>query len=206
MKLRAVTLGGAALAAMLFAAPAYADVYATNPTPQERAETDRLNGAAAVRAQTDADANAAARAQYNANEAAVQRDRARYEADRARYDAERAAYERNRDRLARDGYGDARRWDVFFGASRFRDLGAMRSRDLVGLKVSTRGGARVGYIRDFDTNRYGRITRVAIGVGNGNLAWVDSDDLRFDPMTRVVFTTLSRDQIGTAARMRYPRF
>ncbi len=195
MKLRALMLGSALLFAAL---PAFADVYATNPTPGERAQTEQLNAGAAARAHSDADQDAAARADFNARQDAVDRDRARYQADRARYERDRARYDRD--------YGDARRWDVFFGHGRFQDVEALSPRQLIGLRVSTRGGGRVGLIRDVDTNRYGRISRVAIGIGGGNAAWVDTDDLRYDPATNVVYTTLSRDQVGAMARLRYPRF
>ena len=201
MKLRTLMLctavGTLFVAGPLAAAPS--DPYNTNPTPQERAQTDQLNNAAANQAHGDADADAAARARHDADLNAFDRDSDRANADRARYERDRAGYD------ARNG-GDARRWNAFFGFDRFRDVTAMPSRDLMGLRVSTRGGSRVGVIGDVDTNRYGRITRVAIRVGGGGIAWVDADDLRFDPRTRVVFTTLSRDDVNGMAHMGNPRF
>jgi hypothetical protein len=38
------------------------------------------------------------------------------------------------------------------------------------------------------------------------MAWIDTDDLRFDPRTRVVYTVLSRDDVNGMAHMRNPRF
>ena len=203
MKLRSLTLGSAALAGtLLFAGASVADpndYYNTNPTPNERAQTDQLNGNAAANAHGDADANDAAHNNYNAA-------RSDYDRNRDAYDAQRAAYERDRARYNRENAGYAHRWNAFYGYSRFRDVMAMPSRDLIGLTVSTRGGNRVGRIRDVDTNNYGRITRVAIGVGGGNTAWVDADDLRYDPGTRAVLTDLTRDQVNGMAHMNYPRF
>lgn len=207
MKLRTMMLctavGTLFLAGPLAAAPS--DPYNTNPTPQERIQTDQLNGAAANRAHSDADADAAARANHDADVDAFNRDNDRVNADRARYERDRSRYERDR-----DGYearnGDARRWNAFFGYGRFRDVTAMQSRDLMGLKVSTRDGRRIGVIGDVDTNRYGRITRVAIRIGGGSMAWVDTDDLRFDPRANVVYTVLSRDDVSGMAHMRNPRF
>ncbi|HEY0303009.1 MAG TPA: hypothetical protein VGC36_16805 [Rhizomicrobium sp.] len=170
---RALALG--ALVALLAAPPAFADYYNTNPTPAERAATERLNSDAAVRARGDAGPDFGA----GRNVAPSGPDRA---------------------------FGDARRWDAFYGKARFRDIAALPARELIGLRVSTRGGGRIGVVRDVDTNRYGRVTRVAIGVAGGNLAWVDADDLRFDPTARVIYTTLSRGEVDSMARMRYPRF
>lgn len=208
MKLRTMMLATAVgtlfLAGPLAAAPS--DPYNTNPTPQERAQTDQLNNAAANRAHGDADADAQARANHDADVDAFNRDNDRANADRARYENDRARYERDRDGYEARNSGDARRWNAFFGYGRFRDVTAMQSRDLMGLRVSTRDGGRIGVISDVDTNRYGRITRVAIRVGGGNMAWVDTNDLRFDPRTRVVYTTLSRDDMNGMAHMRNPRF
>ena len=135
MKLRTLMLctavGTLFLAGPLSAAPS--DPYNTNPTPEERVQTEQLNSAAANRAHGDADADAAARANHDADVNTFNRDNDRANADRARYERDRAGYD------ARNG-GDARRWNAFFGYSRFRDVNAMQSRDLMGLRVSTRDG------------------------------------------------------------------
>jgi hypothetical protein len=206
MNFRATTLGGAALAGvLLLAGPALAqsNYYNTNPTPEERAQTNQLNSNAADQAQRDADSNASANADFQAKQNAYDRDRADYDAKRAAYDRARERYEA--DRYVRYGYY-GHRWDAFYGYTRFHDVDRMRSGELLGLRVSTRGGGQVGRIRDVDTNGYGRVTRVLVSVGYDRTAWIDADDLRFDPVTRVVMTNLSRDQIDDMARMRYPRF
>jgi hypothetical protein len=209
MKLRTLSLGGAALASLLLLTPsafAAPDYYNTNPTAEERAATDRLNAGAADRAHDDADANAADRAAFEARQNAVDRERARNDADRATYERDRARYDARYGDNRYDRDGRAHRWDAFYGYNGFRDVDSMNPRELRGLRVNTQAGSRVGMIRDVDANDRGRITRVAVSVGSGRLAWVDADDLRFDPATRVVFTTLSRDQVNSMARMHYPRF
>src|SRR5262249_50922339 len=153
---------GAALAGVLMlAGPALApsSYYNTNPTPAERAQTNQLNNDAANRAQGDADSDDAANQDHRAQQNAYDRNRAHYDAQRAAYDRERARYEANRYGY-RYGYGH--RWDVFYGYTRFHDLDGLRSGDLLGLPVSTRGGNRVGRIRDVDTGRYGRVVRVSV--------------------------------------------
>jgi hypothetical protein len=209
MTLRATALAGAALAGlMIFAAPASAQrtPYDTNPTPSERAQTNSLNTGAADNARRDADdaddtndANADNNADYNAA-------RADYDAKMDNYDAQRAAYQRDRARYLHDRAGYAHRWDAFYGYSRFQDVSTLSQTRLVGLQVSTRGGNLVGRIRDVDTNSYGRVVRVAVSTGRDRTAWVDADDLRYDPSTRQVMTDLTRGQLDDMARMHYPRF
>jgi len=206
MTIRATVLTGAALAALLMiggAASAQRSPYSTNPTPAERAQTDQLNSNAADSARGDADAidntNAANRADY---------DRARqdYENRLDAYDAQRAAYSRDRARYLDDRSAYARRWTVFYGYTRFRDISGFSEPRLMGLQVSTRGGGFVGRVRDVDTNSYGRVIRVAVSIGRDRVAWIDADDLRYDPATGMVMTDLSRGQIDDMARMHYPRF
>jgi len=190
MTFRATALTGAALAAILMVgAPASAQrsPYTTNPTPEERAQTNQLNTGAA----NQADYNAA-RDDYNAKLNA--------------YDAQRAAYDRDRSRYLRDRFGYARRWRVFYGYTRFQDLSRFSESRLIGLQVSTRGGGFVGRVRDVDTNSYGRVIRIAVATSRDRVAWVDADDLRYDPAARIIMTDLSRGQIDDMARMRYPRF
>ncbi|HUO88778.1 MAG TPA: PRC-barrel domain-containing protein [Rhizomicrobium sp.] len=200
MNLHTSMLGGAAGVVMLAgSALAQDSYYDTNPTPEERAQTERLNTDAANRAQSAVDSSAAANASYHAELDAYERNRAAYDAERAAYERERAGYEANR-----GGY--AHRWETFYGYSRFHSVDRMRSGALLGLAVSTRGGSRVGRIRDVDVGDDGRISRVSVSVGAGRTAWIDVDDLRYDPAARVVLTDLSRGQIDDMARMRYPRF
>src|SRR5262249_17834179 len=97
-------------------------------------------------------------------------------------------------------------WAAFYGYTRFHDVDRMGSGELLGLPVSLRGGSRIGRVRDVNTDGYGRVTRVSVSLGFGRIAWIDADDLRFDPATRVVMTDLSRGQIDDMARMRNPRF
>ncbi|HXC54359.1 MAG TPA: PRC-barrel domain-containing protein [Rhizomicrobium sp.] len=195
MKLRTLTLGGVAIAGLLLAASpslAQQSVYDTNPTPAERQQTDQLNNDAANQAHGNADANAAANSQYNAANADYEAKQQAYERDRARFRADSAAY--------------AHRWDAFYGHDQFRDVLAMPSSDLIGLSVDTRGGNRVGRIRDVDTNGAGGVTRIAIGTGGGRIAWVDADDIRYDPDTRAVLVDLTRDQIDGLSHVEHTRF
>ncbi|MBL6613181.1 MAG: hypothetical protein ISP45_04170 [Reyranella sp.] len=206
MTLRTTALGGAALAGLLIlaaAASAQRSPYDTNPTPAERAQTDALNSAAANDARNSADeidnTNTANQADYD-------RARADYENRMDNYDAERAAYNRDRARYLYDRSYYGRRWDVFYGYNRFRDVSSFSQSRLMGLQVSTRGGTFIGRVRDVDTNSYGRVTRVAVSTSRDRVAWIDADDLRYDPSTGMVMTVLSRGQINDMARMRYPRF
>ena len=64
-------------------------------------------------------------------------------------------------------------------------------------------GVRVGDVRDIETNAYGRIVRVSVGIGDGRAAWIDAADLRFDPATRVVVTDLRRADVDRMAHIRF---
>ncbi|MEI9886055.1 MAG: hypothetical protein WDN08_06060 [Rhizomicrobium sp.] len=196
-----LTLGGAALASVLLLAPsAFADdYYNTNPTAAERAQTERLNATAADRARGNADAAAANRADFNAATDRYDRERARTVAEQAAYDRDRARYDPRYPRprpslgcLLRLSRLPRRRHD-----EPARAQGPSRQRPR---RQPDRHDPRCR------CQRRPHHTRVAVSVGRGKTAWLDVDDLRFDPGTRVVYTTLSRDQVNTMARMRYPRF
>jgi hypothetical protein len=206
MTIRATALAGAALAALLtLALPASAQrsPYDTNPTPAERAQTNALNSDAANNARNDADETESTNA---TNQADYDRARADYQNQMDNYDGQRAAYQRDHDRYLSDRSANAHRWDAFYGYSRFRDVSGLSERRLMGLQVSTRGGTVVGRVRDVDTNASGRVVRVAVSAGSDRVAWLDADDLRYDPSTGAILTDLSRGQIDGMARMRYPRF
>jgi len=94
MNVRKITLGSAALAAIVLCAmPASAAPhYSHDSTPSERAQTEALNSGAADRARGNAASDAAARDNYNANRATYDRgvhdnalQNAAYDRDMARY-------------------------------------------------------------------------------------------------------------------------
>ncbi len=195
-------LGTAAIAAMMLAglpAAAQQSIYDTNPTPQERAQTQQLNNQAADDARTTPPAaqpltdngppNGANSSAYDQKLQDYNNQRAAYERDRARYRADRADY--------------VHRWDAFYGYRGFRDVDAMRGSDLLGARVSVRGGDRIGRVRDIDTDGAGRIRSISVATADGTVA-IDADDLRFDPTTRVVYTDLSQREVDGLARV--PRF
>jgi hypothetical protein len=184
MKLRSLALGGT----LLLATPAFAEsYYDTNPTPQERAQTNALNVAAAG----DAAATADAQQNYNADRAAYDADRARYDADRARYDAEHARF--------------VHRWDVYYSSDRFRDVEAMHRHEVIDLAVRTQDGDFLGHIRNVDTGSDGRVTRVGVNISGERTAWIDATDLRYDRDNGNAVTDLSRRQVDGMALMRFPR-
>ncbi|MEI9991824.1 MAG: PRC-barrel domain-containing protein [Rhizomicrobium sp.] len=172
-------------------------IYDTNPTPQERAQTDQLNTNAAADARTPPAPPAADAADYAAKKADYDRKMRAYDAQRATYDHERSRY-----RADRADY--VHRWDAFYGYRGFRNVDYMRGDELLGVRVNARGGARIGRVRDVDTDRDGRIVRVAVSSGGGAVAWIDAEDIRFDPANRLVLTDLSRTEVDGLAHV--PRF
>lgn len=205
MKLSGSLLGSAAIAAALMLIPAaYAagigDPYptevnpspGTNPTPQDRAATEQSSEQALRKAKDAAAADAASQAQYRQ---AVAGQQAQTQADQAAYGREVRHY-----------HHDLRRWAAFYGHERFVGVYGMPRNRLTGMMVASRGGTEVGRVREVETGGNGRVVRVAVTVGQGETAWIDADDLQYDPGTRTVFTDLSRDEINADAHMRYPRF
>ena len=201
----------AVAAALLFAAPAFAQQgpYDTNPTPGEKAQTNQLNSNAAANAQGDADTNgsdAAAPVAPNANDADYAAKKADYDRKMEDYNAQRARYEHDSDRYRAERSAYAHHWDVFFGYRGFRDVSGLSSSELIGQPVSARGGARIGRIRAVDADSMDRIARVEVSTGEGRAAWIDADDLRFDPASRAVYTDLTRDQVDDMSHPRLPRY
>ncbi len=197
-------LGTALAGTLALAVPAFAqNVYHTNPTPAERSQTDTLNAGAADDATDAADDNAATTATQNGDYNAARSD---YDRKIQENQADRAAYERDRARYHTERAGYVHRWDAFYGYSRFRDVDRMNSGDLVGLRVNARAGVAVGRIRDVDTDSDGHVTRVAVHLRGGDVAWLDPDDLRFDPAGHVAVTDLTRDQVYDMSHTPSPRF
>jgi len=193
----------AVAAALLFAAPAFAQqsYYDTNPTPAEKAQTEQLNNDARTNAGTD-DRDAAPsqnQRDYDANKAEYDRKMQDYNAQRDQYGRDRARYHAERSEYAHN-------WAVFYGYRDFRVVDAMSGSELVGLRVAARDGVGIGRVRDVDSAPDGRIVRIGIRLDDGNLAWVDSDDLRFNVATRRVMTDLSRGQIDEMSHMHTPRY
>lgn len=94
MNVRKITLGSAALAAIVFCAmPASAAPnYTRNSTPAERAQTEALNSGAADRAHGNTAADNAARDNYNANRANYDRGLHDNQMQNAAYDREMLQY------------------------------------------------------------------------------------------------------------------
>jgi hypothetical protein len=182
---------------MLATAPAFAQVspYDTNPTPNERTQTNQLN--------QNADEDAQAPVAPSTSDADYAAKKADYDRKMQEYNARHDAYEHERDRYRADRADYVHRWDAFYGYRDFRDVDTMSGSGLIGLRVSARGGDGIGRIRNVDRNPEGRVIRVAVSTGGGTIAWIDADDLRFDPVNREVMTDLSRREVDSMA---HPRF
>jgi len=188
-------LGTTAIAAtLLFAAPAYAQrsPYNTNPTPEERAQTNQLNDQAVQDAQTPPMAPVASDPDFAAKQAEYDRQMRAYNAQKDAYEQARAAYRADH----------PHRWYVLFGYDNRRVLGNMSGDDLMDLRVRTQQGDTIGHVRSVDTD-HGKINRVRVSTGEGTSTWIDADDLRFDPANRVVVTDLTRGEVDTMAHARF---
>ena len=191
-------LGTTAIAAtlLILAAPAFGQgrsPYNTNPTPQERAQTNQLNTDADQDAQTPPVAPPSSDADYAAKKAQYDQQMRDYNARRETYDREHARYQAER----------AHHWYVLYGYDDRRPIARMSGDDLMDLRVRTQRGDAIGHVRSVDTDGSDRVVRVRVSTGGGNAVWLDADDLRFDPATRTVVTDLSRSEVDQIAHARF---
>jgi hypothetical protein len=198
MKTRNLALCGASLLLLgslgtAIADPQTGDPYTQNPTPQERAQTDQLNAQASQDATTNAAADSAAQSQYDQKQQQYQDQSDAYKAQHDRYQDEKAEYNYDRSHPLEwwhDRYEHA-------SLDRFYDI--PRS-DLMELNVDREDGYRVGHIVALDRDEDGRVSKVKVSLKDGDVAWLDAHDLRYNPDERLVFTDLTVSQIRALAR------
>jgi hypothetical protein len=197
-------LGSAALAGILVAAPTLAqqNYYHTNPTPEERAQTNALNGQAAQDARQPAEpvapvAPATSDPDYRAKMDAYNRDMAAFAERRAAYERARADY-----RDARDGGSDP--WRAFDGYRALRPVAFMPTESLMDRDVRGRDGAFMGRTQRVERNLSGSVNRVLLRMPGRRTAWLDARDLRLDPARAVLVTDLTRGELAGMVRERAP--
>jgi hypothetical protein len=188
MKLRTLLLG----AALTLATPvAFAGTPGTEPTPADRAATERTSQESLARTQAAAAQDEAAQDQYAADRAAYADAQDRAAADREVYLRDRAAH---RDAMARYRAENVADWAVFDGHDRFVGV-TSASTDAVGADVTTPAGTIVGSVDAIDP-----AGRVAVRTDDDRVIWADAEDFRFDPDEDAVYTDLSRDQLFALAQ------
>jgi ribosomal 30S subunit maturation factor RimM len=179
-------------ATTVLADPAAGDPYTQNPTPQERAQTQQLNDNAANDAATRTSAaqqqNDVNQAQYQAQQDQYEDARARYAAQRARYLDERAEY--NFDRSHPYAW-----WHERYESATLNHFYDIPRAELIGLRIVRENGYMVGRISDVMRRDDGKVLRVRVELRDGERAWIDARDVRFDPIDRIVFTDLSAGAI-----------
>ncbi|MBS0472922.1 MAG: hypothetical protein JSR60_17760 [Proteobacteria bacterium] len=180
---RQLMVSAAALIVMW--AAAQAGTPGTTPTPADRAATERTSEESLANARANASADDAARRDFEAKQAEVDRERAAVAADRAAYARERIAYDH-----AMAPFRGPHPWASFDGRTRFRLLADVPTGQLQGLRVVGRDGDQIGRIQAVDP--YGRVT---LHIRTGETLWVDAEDLRYDPAMRKVYSDLTRHQI-----------
>jgi hypothetical protein len=220
MKLRTLVLGSVASLSLLGALsiPSLAQD-ANNPpqysSPQERQQTQQLNGQAAdgttatpeqlngqAPMNSQAPTGSAAQAQYDAQQSQYQQQQQQYNDQQQRYHAEHRAYEneaRKYDvreyawsdyphRVYAYRYGDDR------GLSRLY-LIADPQKQLWQAPVEGPNGEWVGKVRNIETGVDSRPNRIEISLNRRVSVWVPAGDFRFDASDRILFTDLTRDQL-----------
>lgn len=200
MKTRILLLAGAAAALALsraaLADPEAGNPYTQNPTPEERAQTQQLNAGQYDEVQRHAER---VEAQESASQAAYALERRRYDNARARYATESARYRVERAQYDDDRLRPAEWWRARYERATLDDFHAAPSDALIDLEVVRDDGLSVGHVTGVD-RRDGRIDRVKIVLADGERAWVDADELRYDPDDGILFTDLSRSDLREMAR------
>ena len=194
MKLKKLALSSAgALALMLGAAHAGDDPYTHNPTPEERAQTQDLNGQAADQAAGDRAVQGASQQQYDDQQSQYQQQLDHYQAQQDRYQSDRAEYDYDRSHPLtwwHDRYEHAT-------LNHFYDIPRA---ELIDLRVVREDGYTVGRIREIDRHGDGRVAAVRIVFHDGDSAWVRASHLRYEPEDQVVFTDLTITELHDLAR------
>jgi hypothetical protein len=207
MKLRNIARRGSSAVLFLVlgstyvvADPAAGNPYTQNPTPEERAQTQRLNAESAREAATPPQTPPEERALYEARQSQYRQNMESYQAQRDRYLARK---ERYLDRRAEyeDGRSHPAAWwrAHFERASRDGFDGVSRA-ELIDLRVVREDGAPVGHVRDARRDGSGRLAAVLIRLRDGGTAWVPARTLRYDPGEEIVFTDLGMGELNALAR------
>jgi hypothetical protein len=203
MKLKSLALCGASVAffsigaTAVIADPASGDPYTQNPTPQERAQTQQLNGQASDTAVQD---TAAAQSQDDSNQAQYQQQQNQYQNDKDRYNAQQQHYQDRRAEYDYDRSHPAGWWHDRYAQASLNHFYDIPRAELVDLRVMRDDGYTVGRIREIDRHDDGRVSAVRVTFRDGESAWVKARDLRYDPDDRIVFTDLSVGELHELAR------
>jgi hypothetical protein len=184
-------------ATAVLADPAAGDPYTQNPTPQERAQTQQLNGQASADAQQS---TSAATAQNDANQAQYQQQQDQYQNDQAHYQAQKDRYLDERAEYNFDHSHPGAWWHERYERASLNHFYDIPRTELVDMRVVRDDGFVLGHIRTIDRAPDGRVESVQIRFRNGESAWVKARDLRYDLDDRIVFTDLSYPEIRELER------
>lgn len=211
MKINHIALAGTALVALagaiLLATPVLGqeypndqrspNYYDTNPTPQERAQTEQLNkqqsddqgmsatGETGVQVQQQ---NEAAQAQYQQQQEQYQAQKQQYLNEKDRYRARLAHYEYDRSH-------PGEWWRAHYYSASVDAFYHLPRHDLIGREVDERDGLELGRISDVERYSDGHIARIQVSLDNSRVAWIDSANLRYDAADRIMFTDLPADDV-----------
>ena len=213
MKLRVLAAaGGLAMSAFLISSPAGAQgsyptpsgdrvdangMPTTHSTPQEKAQTNDLNGQVAATDGQTQPAPAANDAQYQAQQQQYQQQQQQYQGQLAEHQAAQQSYE-NRTAM----YENMRARYAAERAAYHRDLWPERhwvivERDakLVGERVELISGNRVGTVVDTAHAANGDVEALLVRLDNDKVVWIDNQDIRFNRADGVVMTDLRFDDL-----------
>lgn len=195
-KFRNFALGSAAVLALAaLAAPGLAQQsYSTNPTPEERAQTNALNQQANDNAMTDTgQPGSVADAQYQAQMDQYREQQKQYGEQKAEYQNRLAHYEYDR---SHPGYW----WHTRYARASLDSFYRLPHHDLIDKQVDESDGLRVGRIRDVERASDGRVERVDVALNDHRAIWIEAPDLRYDADAGVMFTDVPVGELYDRSR------
>ena len=213
MKLRVLAAAsGLAMSAFLISSPAGAQgsyptpsgdrvdangMPTTHSTPQEKAQTNDLNGQVAATDGQTQPAPAANDAQYQVQQQQYQQQQQQYQGQMAQHQAAQERYE-NRTAM----YENMRARYAAERAAYHRDLWperhwviVERDANLTGERVELISGNRVGTVVDTAHAANGDVEALLVRLDNDKVVWIDSQDIRFNRADGVVMTDLRFDDL-----------
>ena len=169
----------------------------THSTPQEKAQTNDLNGQVAASDGQTQPTPAADNAQYQAQQQQYQQQQQQYQGQLAEHQAAQQSYE-NRTAM----YETMRTRYAAERAAYHRDLWperhwviVERDANLTGERVELISGNRVGTVVDTAHAPNGDVEALLVRLDNDKVVWIDNQDIRFNRADGVVMTDLRFDDL-----------
>ena len=131
---------------------------------------------------------------------AYQRQQAQYQQDLNDYWAARDKYDRDKARYDWKTYRrHPRNWPAAYSRYSADGIYEVPARSLIDRRVESSSGTRIGTVYDIDVDATGRLRGVQVDMPGNRYVWIEGADLRYDPVTRTLYTFLTTAQVRDMA-------